>query len=389
MQRIPVSARTNLDQRIQETGFGFASIDGEPYWDESAYYRFTLAEIEDHLETPSAELSALCLDLAGRAARDENILRRLGIPASMWDLIADSWNRQDPSLYGRFDFAYGGANPAKLLEYNADTPTALFEASVFQWTWLEDAIAQELIPCSGDQFNSIHEALLSCFAELGNNLPGDRIHFAGMTESIEDRGLLAYLAGVANQAGLKSVQLHIADIGASGHGPFLDLGNQPIQLLFKLYPWEWMWEDEFIASPSMKETRFLEPAWKAVLSNKGILPLLWELEPGHPNLLPCYFENEPPRAKLSAQYVRKPLFAREGCNIALIKDGRTTDATGGPYRDGAYVVQDYAPVPCFAGNYPVIGSWIVSGKPCGIGVREDKSPIVQNTSRFIPHAIID
>jgi glutathionylspermidine synthase len=36
-------------------------------------------------------------------------------------------------LYGRFDLAYRGDGPPKLLEYNADTPTALFEAAVVQW----------------------------------------------------------------------------------------------------------------------------------------------------------------------------------------------------------------------------------------------------------------
>ena len=49
------------------------------------------------------------------------------------NFIAASWKRRDASLYGRFDLRYDGQGPAKLLEYNADTPTSLFETAVFQW----------------------------------------------------------------------------------------------------------------------------------------------------------------------------------------------------------------------------------------------------------------
>jgi glutathionylspermidine synthase len=52
------------------------------------------------------------------------------------------------------------------------------------------------------------------------------------------------------------------------------------------------------------------------------------------------------------------------------------------------VRQAIAPLPQFAGNYALLGSWIAAGKPCGLSVREDASPITKNTSRFVPHAII-
>ena len=136
MRRISVSCRPNLGARAQETDFRFHEINGESYWDESAYYAFSLQEIENDLEAPSGELAALCLEATGRIVTDEQQLKRLAIPEHAWDLILQCWRRKDPSLYGRFDLAYGGAGPAKLLEYNADTPTALFEASVFQWIWL-------------------------------------------------------------------------------------------------------------------------------------------------------------------------------------------------------------------------------------------------------------
>ena len=135
------------------TGFDFHTIDGERYWDERAYYAFTLDEIERQIEAPTGEIDAMCLELVGRAVDDERDLRRLKIPEAFWPLIRESWHRDEGSLYGRLDLSFDGRGPAKLLEYNADTPTSIFEAAVFQWTWLEQAIERHIIPARADQFN--------------------------------------------------------------------------------------------------------------------------------------------------------------------------------------------------------------------------------------------
>lgn len=388
MQRIPTGPRPDLAERAKRAGFEFATIDGEVYWDESAYYAFTLRQIEDDLEDPTNELAALCLDLVDKAVRDERMLERLAIPRHAWDLVAESWRRRDPSLYGRFDLAYDGEGPAKLLEYNADTPTALFEASVFQWEWLEDSMARNAIPAEADQFNSLHEALIARFRELGEGADRPALHLACMPGSAEDLGLVSYLAACAGDAGFVPKLLAIGDVGSTGEGVFVDLAEEPITLLFKLYAWEWMFADDFIRAPGMTATRFLEPPWKAILSNKGILPLLWAMAPRHPNLLPSYFSDDPARSNLSGSFARKPLLSREGSNIVLIDDSGVLDSTGGPYGSERAVLQAIAPLPAFGANIPVIGSWIIGDTAHGIGVREDTSLITKNTSRFVPHAIV-
>jgi glutathionylspermidine synthase len=38
----------------------------------------------------------------------------------------------------------------------------------------------------------------------------------------------------------------------------------------------------------------------------------------------------------------------------------------------------------FAGNHPVIGSWIIGGEVAGIGIREGAGRITSNGSRFVP-----
>jgi glutathionylspermidine synthase len=375
MQRIVCPERDDWVATAESAGFDFHTIDGERYWDERAYYAFTLDEIERGIEAPTAEIDAMCLELVGHAVDDENYLRRLKLPETFWPLISESWHRDDGSLYGRLDLSFSAHGPAKLLEYNADTPTSIFEAAVFQWTWLEQAIERNIIPKRADQFNSIHERLIEAWKKLGGT---HHLHLAGMTENTEDAGTLAYLEDLIDSE----------DIGLRDDGQFVDLDDRAIELAFKLYPWEWMFHDAFGARLLSAPTRWIEPPWKAILSNKGILPLLWEMFPNHPNLLPAYFEDDPNAERLGTSFVRKPLYSREGANIALVSAGATLVEQEGPYGAEGFIRQALAPLPNFADQYPVLGSWLVDHVPCGLSIREDENPITGNTSRFLPHAIL-
>jgi glutathionylspermidine synthase len=386
MQRIACPERHDWRATADETGFEFHTIDGERYWDERAYYAFTLDEIERQIEQPSGEIDAMCLELIAHVIEDEGCLRRLKIPEAFWPLISESWHRDQASLYGRLDLSFDGNGPAKLLEYNADTPTSIFEAAVFQWTWLEQAIERRITPAHADQFNSIHERLIEAWRKIGG---GRHLHLAGTIENEEDAGTLAYLEDTARQAGLATTLIDIEDVGLrEADGSFVDLDDRAIELAFKLYPWEWMFQDAFGARLIKAPTRWIEPPWKAILSNKGILPLLWEMFPDHPNLLPAYFEDDPNAARLGASFVRKPLFSREGANVALVLEGIKLAEQEGPYGAEGFIRQALAPLSRFSGQYPVLGSWLVDHTPCGLSIREDENPITGNSSRFLPHAIL-
>jgi glutathionylspermidine synthase len=385
MRRIDCPERDDWRLTAEAAGFDFHSIDGERYWDERGYYAFTLDEIERGIEAPTGEIDAMCLELVGSAVDDEHTLERLKIPEAFWPLISESWHRDDLSLYGRIDLSFDGRGPAKLLEYNADTPTSIFEAAVFQWAWLEQAIERNIIPKRADQFNSIHERLIEAWKKVG---AGRHLHLTGMTENPEDAGTLSYLEDAARQAGLETTLIDIEDLGLRDDGSFVDLEDRAIELAFKLYPWEWMFHDAFGAKLKDAPTRWVEPPWKAILSNKGILPLLWEMFPNHPNLLPAWFEDDPNAAQLGASYVRKPLYSREGANVTMVSAGTTLVEQQGPYGAEGFIRQAFAPLPNFAGSYPVVGSWLVDHAPCGLSIREDENPITGNTSRFLPHAIL-
>jgi glutathionylspermidine synthase len=402
MERLPMPPRPDWVELAEAMGFDYHTLHGEPYWTDDAAYAFSLAEIERDIEAPSAELWAMALDFADRAVRDEEILQSLAIPEPWWPTVAQSWARHDRDLYGRFDFIYDGSGPARLLEFNADTPTSLFEAAVFQWVWLEQALEQRRIPSGSDQFNSLHESLIDAFLSLdpgygplaGVGLGGRMLHFTCVADCPEDYGNTVYLRDCADQAGLRTGLVFIEEIGVDAEQRLTDLEDRVIEALFKLYPWEFL-----IAEPYGRHLQapnaplMIEPAWKMLLSNKGLLPWLWRLHPHHPNLLPARFltDDAPPADR---RLVVKPLLSREGANVGFVDPGRplAEGRAEGPYGAEGWIVQDYSPLPVFADRnrqacHAVVGSWIIAGRPCGLGMREDSGPVTTNTARFVPHLI--
>lgn len=362
--------RIGWEEKVEAVGMNFHTLDGQTYWDESVHYVFRADEV-DMLEAAANEIQRCCVEAAETIIR-RDWFHRLGIPEAAIQEIKDSWERDDFSIYGRFDFSYDGCSAPKLLEYNADTPTSLLEASVVQWAWL-----QEVSP-KADQFNSIHERLIAAWGQL----PTGRVHFAAVNTAPEDAQTALYLRDTCQQAGKDTVSLDMLDIGFdSGSGCFVDADNERIEAIFKLYPWEWMWREEFARHLPGRCNAFVEPVWKMLWSNKGLLPILWELFPGHPNLLPCYESPE----RLGGFYVKKPKLGREGANITLFEHGVVLEDSMGDYGAEGFVYQALAPRTDFHGQHPVLGLWMIDGESAGMGIREDRSRITGNRSRFVPH----
>ncbi|WP_413112483.1 glutathionylspermidine synthase family protein [Thaumasiovibrio sp. DFM-14] len=388
MLRLDISPRTNWKSLAAEFGFGFHSMYDEPYWDESAYYQFTLAQIEKDIELPTQEIHQMCLDIVDSVVRDEVLLNKFKIPSAMWDPILQSWQRKEPSLYSRLDFAYDGSGPAKLYENNADTPTSLYETGFWQWLWLEDCVNNGRLRRDSDQFNLLQELMISRFATLSQQQPGQLLHFSCCKDTEEDLGTVQYMRDCAIEAGLDTAFIFIEDIGINQQGEFTDLKHRPIRWMFKLYPWEFMFEEDFSPYITSSKVNWLEPLWKSVLSNKALLPLLWQRFRGHPNLLPAYFNGDSEAGSLQ-DYVIKPLFAREGANIEIIKQGKSVLKSDGPYGSEGHIIQQYHPLPRFGDNYTLIGSWLINDEPAGMSIREDSTLITQDHSRYVPHIILE
>ncbi len=392
MQRYTLSPRANWQSIVESQGLTFHTPEAlpagaRPYWDESACYEFTAAEI-DQLEAAANELQSMCL-AAAQNVIDNQRYAELEIPAEAVPLIEWAWNEEPPALYGRFDMLYNGSAPPKLLEYNADTPTSLLEAAVIQWYWLQDVYKE------ADQFNSIHEKLIAKWKDVDSYLQKP-IYFAS-ADNPEDRLTVAYLRDTAEQAGLPTRQLLMQDIGWNEPRQcFVDTEATENQILsiFKLYPWETMLEEAFAtqALRTYKDMRWIEPIWKLLLSNKGILPVLWELYPNHELLLESHFVNSSSSWQPAPGWVRKPMHSREGANIVMAQPDGQIIQTDGPYADRLQIDQRLAPTASFTdalhpgtSRYPVLGLWMIDQECCGMGIREDATPITGNLSSFVPH----
>jgi glutathionylspermidine synthase len=371
MRREAIIPRKDFAQRLEAQGLSFHARDG--YWKEDVCYRFDLRQVEV-IEAATNELHEMCV-AALKSVIETGRLDRLAIPQAFWDPIAASLKRNDFSLYGRFDLSYDGNGAPKMLEYNADTPTSLLESAVCQWFWMKDQFP------AADQFNSIHERLIARWRQLPGTGP---IHLANVDDNEEDWACTTYLIDTVTQAGRQPKHLNVEEIGwDAARGAFVDMQGDSIESLFKLYPWEWLMREAFAEHIAASRTQFIEPMWKAPLSCKGLLPILWELFPDHPNLLPAYFEE----GKLSA-YAKKPLYSREGANIELHSNRQCLDKVDGPYGGQGYIYQALHTPAVFDGRYPVIGSWLVDGQSAGMCIREDASPITTNSSNFVPHYFV-
>lgn len=431
MHRQSIRPRRDWPAKMEALGFDFHTIptDEDPsgvYWDESACWVFSEAEI-DLLDDASVELHKMCIAAARRIV-EERLYALLNIPAEAIAAIESSWKRfeagEEFSLYGRFDLAFGGATHGdgmpKLLEYNADTPTGLYEAAVAQWAWLE-----EVYP-DGDQFNSIHEGLVEQWQALlradrrlsgdqgrrGHGEAGRTLHLTCAMPHTEDEGTLRYLQDTAIEAGLATKSIALADIGwtheispwdGKERSFFTDLEDQEIHSLFKLTPWEWLVGDDFgqnlLDLTARNAIQVVEPAWKMLLSNKGLLAILWEMYPHHPYLVEAHFDRRAfaPGTKV----VAKPLLGREGANISVATlgaggalAGGPEMETAGPYGSEGFVYQAWSPVVTARGpdikgvvrdHHAVIGAWMVGDVCRGIGIREDSTSVTRDTSRFVPH----
>ena len=371
MERIPVTPRPDYREKIEQLGFDFHAS----YWKEEAYYRLRTDEV-NRLEQATTEAYRMMCEAAHVIIEErpqwmEQILK---IPPHICRRIRYAWEQDEPSLYGRFDFLIAPDGMPKILEFNADTPTSLLEASLIQWQWKEELFAHR------DQYNSIHEALVQSWKDMYK--PHSNIHFVGALGNSEDTATLQYLASTAMEAGLSTRVMDIADMNLD-EGHFYDPGRERVTDCFKLYPWEWMINESEVGC--LADIQWIEPIWKAVMSNKAILTVLYELFPNSPYVLPSFLSR--PQFGI---FCKKPVYSREGHNVSIVEvqdwNEQTRIAeTEGDYGEEGFIYQAYVKPTSYQGRYPIIGSWVIGGEPAGIGIRENTQEITDNLSEFVPH----
>lgn len=322
---------------------------------------------------------------------DNDRFDELGIPFNLIDAIKMSWeNEVHWHLYGRFDFAGGlDGKPIKLIEFNADTPTSLFESAILQWAILKQNNLDEHL-----QFNSIYESLMDNFKrlitldesveEFEEHYRGWKILFSSVAGNKEEELTTKLLAHIAKDAGFECDFAYVDEVEFGEEGIFKNGVNY--EYWFKLIPWEEIAIEEgelaMLLTQIMRNQKaiILNPAYTLLFQSKGILKILWELYPNHPLLLESSYE--PLQGK---DFVRKPMFGREGANISIIKDDVKLQENIGPYGNNKMIYQQYYELNSNENEYYQAGVFFAY-EGCGLGFRKG-GLIIDNASKFVGHII--
>lgn len=389
MLQIDIEPRKNWQEKLLEFGFDFYEVSANhPYWCESRYFQLNRGQV-DKIDAVTEELHRMAIEAVDHVFKN-NLLHLFGLPEKHNELLKHSFETDKTFLYGRFDFVWDGSAEPKMLEYNAQTPTSLFEAAVAAWDWMREGVDSGKLPPNSDQFNLLDERLITQFSYLAKTKDPESmvLHFVCDDSSSEDRRTITYLAECSKDAGFEPVILDTNEIQLTEDNKFADHNSKRIHNIFMLYPYEFALLDEYGDHILESGTRFIEPIWKVLLSSKALLPIMWELNPGHPNLLETYFSNEPLAEQVKNKVV-KPIYSREGANINIILDGEKVEGTDGNYGSEGYITQEFAKLVEFETGRCVVGSWMIGNTACGISFRESDKLITNDVARFIPHIFFE
>jgi glutathionylspermidine synthase len=333
---------------------------------------------------------------AGEFVIEHNLLHDIGIPFNLVELVKESWeNDVHWHLYGRFDLAGGiDDKPIKLLEFNADTPTALFETAIVQWALLKYNGMDET-----RQFNALYEALRDNFRRIvtlyddpdrfDSLYEGWRFLFSSVQGNIEEEQTVRLLQHIAEDAGFNTAFAYADEVAFDAKdGIFVDDTNY--ELWFKLIAWEEIALEEpdlaMLLTQIVKNRKAIifNPAYTLMFQSKGMLPILWELFPGHPLLLESSFQ-----PLEGMKQVQKPFFGREGESIRILnEEGNIIKGEPGAYDNFKSVYQAYTELPQDEqGRYYQAGVFYAY-EACGLGYRRGGA-ILNNTSKFVGHMIED
>lgn len=377
---------------LESIGFGWhTDLDG------SRYIADELVSITDDEAERFYEAANELYDMYVAAAEyviDNDLFHELGIPFNLVDIIKASWeNDVHWHIYGRFDLAGGiDGKPIKLIEFNADTPTSLFETAIIQWAMLKFNNINE-----AKQFNNLYEALVENFKRLitleedtskfDEYYEGWKILFSSIAGNNEDENTTRLLEAAARDAGFECGFAFVDEVGFDDdEGIFWNEKNW--EYWFKLIPWEMIAIDESDLALIIKniinnqKAIILNPAYTLLFQSKGIMKILWDLYPNHPLLLQSSFE--PLKGK---KQVKKPFLAREGANVSIINsDGSIEAQNGGEYDNGKFLYQEFAEFAKDSNGDSYQAGVFFAFEGCALGFRKGKD-IIDNYSKFVGHII--
>jgi len=380
------------DRTLEQFGFGWHTDS-----DQSKYIADELVVVSDREAEAYYEAVNKLYDMYAAAAQhviDNNLFFDLGIPFNLIDVIKKSWeNDVHWHLYGRFDLAGGidGA-PIKLIEFNADTPTSLFETAILQWALLKHNGMDE-----ERQFNNIYEAISDNFrrlvtlfddpAEFEKHYDGWKILFSSISGNLEEEQTVRLLQQMAIDAGFETGFEPLGGVKFDDEGIY-DSAEEPYEYWFKLYPWEEIAIEEPELATQLttimqnQKAIILNPAYTLLFQSKGMMKILCDLFPDSPYLLKTSFE-----PLKGIQQVEKRMFGREGANVKIMDvSGNVTESNEGPYGNFKPIYQEYVEFPKDSNGHSYQAGVFFAYEACGLGFRRG-GKILGNMSKFVGHLL--
>lgn len=365
--------------------------------DESSYISDALVVISEAEAEAYYEATNTLYDMVVEAAEyviENNLFHEIGIPFNLVEVLKESWESDVHwHLYGRFDLAGGvDGTPIKLLEFNADTPTSLFETAIIQWAMLKQNRLEE-----ESQFNGLYEALVDNFKRLvtleedvstfEERYDGWNFLFTSVKGNAEEENTVRLLQHIATEAGFETEFAYIDEIEFSPEEGIL-YQEKNYELWFKLIPWEDIALEEsdlaMLLTNIIKNQKAIifNPAYTLLFQSKGLLKILWDLYPNHPLLLESSFE--PLHGK---KQVKKPVFGREGGSVSILdENAQELESVEGDYDNHKMVYQAYTELPTDTQGQSYQAGVFYAYEACGLGFRKG-GKILGNMSKFVGHLV--
>ncbi len=380
------------NEQLEELGFTWHTDS-----DNSRYISDSLVQIsEDEAQAYYNAVNEL-YDMYVEAAEyviENNLFFELGIPFNLVDAIKKSWeNDVHWHIYGRFDLAGGIDGKAiKLLEFNADTPTSLFETALLQWALLKENGMDE-----NKQFNNVYEAIQENFKRVitlfddtelfDERYEGWKILFSSIYGNDEEEATTRLLQQIATDAGFNTGFEYLENVKFDEDGIF-DRDDNQYEYWFKLYPWEDIAVDEPELATMLtnimqnQSAIILNPAYTLLFQSKGMLKILYDLFPDSPYLLKTSFE-----PLEGVKHVEKSVFGREGANIKIFSaDKELLNHQDGPYGNYKKVYQEYVELNMDESGAKYQAGVFFAYEACGLSFRKGEE-IMNNMSKFVGHYI--
>jgi glutathionylspermidine synthase len=376
---------------LEELGFTWHTDSDDTSYISNELVALNEAEAEAYYEATN-ELYDMFV-AAGDYIVENNLFHEVVIPFNLVELVKQSWeNDIHWHLYGRFDLAGGvDGKQIKLIEFNADTPTALFESAIVQWAMLkQNGLSEE------SQFNFIYEALLSNFKrvvtlqesvdDFEQLYEGWKFLFSSIKGNAEEENTVRLLQHIATEAGFNCEFGYIDEVEFDQSGIYHN--NQKFELWFKLIPWEDIAIEESDLAMLLskvvdnQEAIIFNPAYTLMFQSKAILKILWDLYPEHPLLLEASYE--PLSGK---KQVKKPIYGREGESVMILDStGEVISGSAGDYDSHKMIYQEFVELPKdSSGNFYQAGVFYAY-EACGLGFRKGEA-ILNNMSKFVGHIV--